>query len=410
MKARKVTLIKRPVKLPGGETVRYWTSKWSDANGKDRYRSHGRVGVVLAEDAKQANRDLAQALGLGKVRVRHQKTTLAAFLEADRAAIKFESKPSTIVAHKGVSTHLITVFGGDTKLDEITEDHVARLKNWLSKPHVINGRRLSPCSKATVRKSIVTAKAMFNRAMDRDKPLVDRNPFRGKLTRVQSKQMRIFSREEIDALIEVAPTLWWQAFIKLAFTSGMRLGELLHTTWSDVDEATGYITVSAKRPGQFQAGGRSYPILPFSSKSHKPRRVPLHREAATLLRRLKMMSGGSIYPFLSLQRLAILAATEDVSEEILANRLVNNVLRKFRQLQRYARARLADQRGVDVDRVEWAIGSVHDLRRSFATHMAPHVSMVELQHLMGHANIGTTQMFYCQVSDDLGDKLKVAFG
>ena len=42
--------------------------------------------------------------------------------------------------------------------------------------------------------------------------------------------------------------------------------------------------------------------------------------------------------------------------------------------------------------------------------MAPHVSMVELQHLLGHSSITTTAAFYVNVSDDLGDKLKVAFG
>lgn len=410
MRAQKVLLIKREVKLPKGGTAEYWTSRWSDANGKDRYKSHGRVGKVLAEDAKQAHRDLTQDLGLGRVRSKSKRITLAAFLELDREAIRFESKPATITSHRTTSGQLIAVMGGDTKLDEINKSHVHQLKNWLSKPHVLSGRRLSPCSKSTVRKAVVTAKAIFYRAMNCDEQWIDSNPFLGKLVKVQSKQMRIFNSDEIDTLVEVSPDIWWQAFVRLGFTSGMRFGEILHTTWNDIDFAGRFVTVSAKRQGQFQAGGRSYPILPFSSKSHKPRRVPLHHEAAKLLQRLKLKSGGSIYPFIPLQRLAILAATEDVTQELLAHKVANNVLRRFQRLQAEARKMMADHRGVDVDKIEWPIGCIHDMRRSFATHMAPHLSMVELHHLMGHASIKTTADYYVDVSDDLGDKLKLAFG
>ena len=410
MKVSKVILIRRPAKLPSGRKVTYWTLRWSNGAGGTCSESLGRTDKVPAADAKAAQRQKMLDLGLGKVRHKRQKVTLADFLEADRESIRFDSKPSTIVAHLSVSNHLIAVFGADIRLDEINEDHVARLKVWLSKPHVINDRRLSPCSRATIRKSVVTAKAMWNRAMDRDKPLVDRNPFRGKQAKVQSKAMRIFSCAEIDVLVDVSPDLWWQCFIRLGFSSGMRLAELLNVTWADIDEDGGYITVSAKRAGTFTAGGQTYPILPFSSKSHKPRRVPLHHEAAKLLQRLKLKSAGSIYPFIDLARLRVLAATEDMSQEILGGRLVNNLLRMFKRLQGYARARLAAQRGVEIHEIEWPIGSVHDLRRSFATHMAPHVSMVELQHLMGHSSITTTAAFYVNVSDDLGEKLKVAFG
>ena len=186
-------------------------------------------------------------------------------------------------------------------------------------------------------------------------------------------------------------------------------GELLNLTWADIDEEAGHITVSAKRAGRFNVGPKDYPVLAFSCKSHRERRVPLHPEAAKLLQRLKAKSGGSIYPFLSLHRLAILEATEDVTQEIPAAKLVNNMLRAFKAIQVRARAILAKRRGVKLDEVEWRIGNLHDFRKSFGTHMTKHVSMPELQRLMGHASITTTSDFYVDITDDVAEKLRAAF-
>ena len=284
---------------------------------------------------------------------------------------------------------------------------MARLKSWLGKEHTLGDRTLSPCSTATIRRSVVTLKAAFNRAITRG--LIDTNPFVGRLAKVQPKAKRIYSHDEVDAMVEAAPDAWWATFIRLAFTSGLRVGETLNLHWSDIDEDAGTVTVSAKRAGTFTASGSSFPILAFSCKSHRERQAPLLPEVAKLLQRLKMKSGGSVYPFLSLNRLAILAATQDTTQEIPANKLVNNLLRRFRIIQTRARAILADRRGVVLAEVEWRIGNLHDFRKSFGTHMAHHVSMAELMKLMGHASITTTADYYVDVSDDLAAKVQAAF-
>lgn len=411
MKPSKVILIRRPAKLPSGRKVTYWTLRWSNGTGGTRSESLGRTDKVPAADAKAAQRQKMLDLGMGKVsRDKNKKLTLAAYLDMDRAAIKCDVKPATIVAHEGMSAHAVAAIGGDIELSEVDEDHVAKIKTWLAGEHVLHGRTLSPCSRATISKTIAGLKASFNRAKNRKRPLIDFNPFLGHGGgKTQSKQMRIFNRTEIDLLAE-ASDIWWETFIRLAFTSGLRLGEILNLTWDDIDEQAGLVTVSAKRSGTFTASGKSYPILAFSCKSHRERKAPLIPEVAKLLQRLKMRSGGSIYPFLSLNRLAILAATEDTRQELGSGKLVNNVLRTFKRLQVKVRAALAEQRGVPVERIEWRLGCVHDLRKSFATHMARHVSMVELKNLMGHASLSTTGEYYVAVGDDLAEKVQAAFG
>lgn len=406
-----VILIKRKTKLPSGKTVTYRTLKWPKRTGGHHYESLGRTDKISFTDANKAKKKKMVDLGMSKVgRDKNKKLTLAAYLDLDRAAVKSDVKPATIVAHEGMSAHAIAAIGGGIELSEVDEDHVAKIKTWLAGEHVLHGRTLSPCSKATIRKTIAGLKASFNRAKNRKRPLIDFNPFLGHGGgKTQSKQMRIFNRTEIDLLVE-ASDIWLATLIRFGFTSGLRLNEMLNTTWDDLDEQAGHVTVSAKRPGSFMVAGKSYPILAFSCKSHRERKAPLIPEVAKLFQRLKMRSGGSIYPFLSLNRLAILAATEDTTQELGSGKLVNNSLRTFKRLQVKVRAALAEQRGVPVERVEWRLGTIHDLRKSFGTHLSKHVSMVDLKTLLGHSSIATTGEYYVAVGDDLAEKVQAAFG
>ena len=408
MNAPKVLLIKRPAKLPSGRRVQYWTLRWSDGNGKDRYESLGRVGNVTANEAKTAQRQKMLDFGMGKVRRKPQKITLSVYLDMDRDAIKAEVKESTLLVHAGVSNHAIAAIGNDIELARIDWSHVAQLKNWLGQEHELTGKKFPPCSKATIRRTVATLKAIFNRAVKRG--VIDANPFANeRLAKIQPKQKRIYSREEVTCMVEVSPNVWWKAFIRLGFTSGLRLGEILNLTWEDIDDEAGYLTVSAKRTGRFEVGDRDYPVLAFSCKSHRERTVPLHPDAAVLLKRLRVKSGGSIYPFLSLQRLVMLNARFDTAKEIQAFRLMNNTLREFKRIQTSARRFLAKRQGRELKDMDWRIGTIHDLRKSYGTHMAKHVSMPELKKLMGHASITTTSEFYVDVSADVADMVKMAF-
>ncbi len=411
MRTSKVLLIKRKIKLRKGREVTYWALRWPNGTGGTCTESLGRKDDLSWDDAKDLQRKKMIALGLGKAsRDKNKKLTLAAYLDMDRAAIKCDVKPATITAHEGMSAHAIAAIGGDIELSEIDEDHVAKIKSWLAGAHVLHGRTLGPCSRATISKTIAGLKASFNRAKNRKRPLIDYNPFLGHGGgKTQSKQMRIFDRTEIDLLVE-ASDIWLATLIRFGFTSGLRLNEMLNTTWDDLDEQAGHVTVSAKRPGSFMVAGKSFPVLAFSCKSHRERKAPLIPEVAKMFQRLKMRSGGSIYPFLSLNRLAILAATEDTTVELGSGKLVNNTLRTFKRLQVKVRAALAEQRGVPVERVEWRLGTVHDLRKSFGTHLSKHVSMVDLKTLLGHSSIATTGAYYVAVSDDLADKVQAAFG
>lgn len=51
------------------------------------------------------------------------------------------------------------------------------------------------------------------------------------------------SREQMNALLGLDLDAWWRAYLTTAFTTGMRVGELLALSWDDVDFDAGVIRV-----------------------------------------------------------------------------------------------------------------------------------------------------------------------
>ena len=384
---------------------RSWKLRWADSQGRPVVLSVAKyLGVkadaVSASMAKTALRRKLAEFGCGKAkRNRIPRATLREFLEADLKRIATDRQPATVKANETSGQRALAAIGADVQVDRVNVAAVDRLKSWLAEPHVIGGRSMPACSKATIKTTLATLKAIWNRGVKRG--LVNENPFvdAGGIGSVQPRAKRIFSAAEVAAMVEVAPDCWWRALLWLLWTSGLRIGEALNTQWADL--SGGFVVVSAKRRGKFTAGGREYPVLVFSAKSHHERRVPLVKEAKRLLRELRDYHEPprSRYVFLSLDRLrALEAGPMDLGKQPPANALVNNMGRDFEVIQRKAKALLGG---------EWEIGSMHDLRKSYASAMAraggrdgKPLPINELKELMGHAAITTTAAHYLGAGED----------
>lgn len=395
----KVTLHqeKRPTKRAPNHQK--WVLRWYDDDGKRRGEVIGVVGKMSRREAEAVRRAKHGGMHHGIVRSSRPKpTTLQELAEMNRAAIETDVKPATLKEYDYAVGHAKAALGQDRLLTSIGWQDVTLIKKHIAR----RGR-----STATIRKTIGTLRAMFNRAMRQG--LVESNPFsQHRMPKVQPKQMRIFSREEVACMIEVAGDLWWQVFIQLAVTSGLRKAELLNLMWRDIDFAEQTVTVSAKRAGAFTLGGEIYPILAWSSKSHQQRTVPLPVETLVSLRRLQAEVSGSLYVFLSLARLRMINRRLTNGQLPATFRVVNNLNRQFGVTQNRARRLMAKRRNAPVEDVDWQLGCIHDLRRTYGTWMARVVPIHELKVYLGHREVTTTDVFYLAVSESSAERVRAA--
>lgn len=405
------TVTLKRVKRSGPSGIRLvWMLRWYDSDGKQlgetigdagRVNEKGKVvsGQMSKREAEAIRRGKQSKLDCGVIRAdRPKRMTLAQFIEHDQATIRADVKPSTLVEYQIAGKHAIKAIGGDRPLTQIGWPQVGAVKDRLS----TLGR-----STATIRKTVATLRAMFNRALKQG--LVTSNPFAGqRLPKVQSKQKRIYSREEVACMVEAVSDIWWQVFITLAVTSGLRRSELLHLQWRDIDLAGGTVTVSAKRAGTFEAGSETYPILEWSAKSNHERTVPLPDDTLAILQRLQLKTGGSAYVFLSLNRLAAIQRHIRDGKLPAKFNLVNNLNRQFGEIQDRARSILAKRCQGKVEMIAWPYGCLHDLRRTWCTWTADVVKMSTLQKWAGHQDIATTATFYCETTEDEAQRVRKA--
>lgn len=434
MRGPAVRLVRHTVRKPGRQPATYWELRWPDSRGKTRCESVGRADQVTLREAGDRRREKQTALDTRHAPRDPTQMTVEEFLELDRAAITTRVKRSTVDDHRTKSRRLLAAIDPTMRLNRVGWRQVSALMSWLDREHKLGGRQRPRCSRATIAGTVATLKAAWNRAIRRD--LVGANPFAGeKLPKVQPKQKRIFSLEELEAMVEVAP-MWWVGLLRLGITTGLRLGEMLALTWEDVDEDRGQVVVSAKRASAHR--------LEWSAKSHHERRVPLCPETIEALGPLRLRGGGSPYVFIDRQRLEVLLRHQEQGRLPQTAQWVNNLPRDFRALQvgtpdnnvngeasdadapssgyepkdlgtvqppASAREALARRRGVEPERLEWRVGTLHDLRKSYGTHMArAGVPTHELRRLMGHASITTTADFYLDASEDLRAKVRAVFG
>jgi hypothetical protein len=207
-----VQLLKRPAKLKSGKRVHYWTLRHFDSRGKAVTESIGRVGVMTKAAAEAAREDKLIAIGGGTMpRDKARKVTLAEYAGEHAAMIAGVVRRTSALEYGHSFAHAIDAIGGDVALADIGAVEVGRIRE-----HVAAKR-----APATVVKTLATLRAAFRRAVDAG--LIFKNPFhRVAMPKVEVGEHRIYSADEVRAMVEAAPNLWWAALIQLAATMGGR--------------------------------------------------------------------------------------------------------------------------------------------------------------------------------------------
>ena len=322
----RVQLSKRTKQLKGKAKSQYWTLRWYGVDNRRYSESIGIVGQMTRNQAETLRREKESKINAGQLaRDKPREITLAAFIAYDLDAVALDIKRDSREGIRHAGKHATGALGEHIQLSKINQASIGQIKRY-----VIEERG---CSPATLAKTLRTLKAMFNRAIGYG--FVHENPFaRVRMPKTQSRPKRVFTAEELAAMLEVASDTWLRAFVALAVTSGLRKSELLNLLWQDIDFDRGTVRVAAKRAGAFTVPDRGeFRILPWTSKSYNERTVPLPEQTIRTLTALQSESDESAYVFLSLDRL------EKIDDEMAANglganyELMNNLAKRFQTLQ-----------------------------------------------------------------------------
>lgn len=180
--------------------------------------------------------------------------------------------------------------------------------------------------------------------------VIDRNP----ITQVRPpkivKKFRFFSREEVSRLIKEAQEPLRTAIIILVNT-GLRRAELFNLRWRDVDLKAGSLRV--------------WPYDGFTPKGKRPRSIPLNEAAQKTIEKLKSNPTDPEYVFRPFK--SMFAIYERFSGLLAALGMK---------------------------------GTLHDLRHTFASHLAMSGTPIPvIKEILGHSDIATT-MIYAHLSPE----------
>ena len=384
-KQQLVRLWKRPSK--DGRSYTYYL-RYYNLENKERLQSLGHADGRKAEKQRlQKEKELRMEF------CPPESLRLSEFLEDCLRRSGNQIRPSTKTEYRQAMEHFIRTIG-NIDFQDVTHRHGEQFRQAC----LDQGN-----AKNTVGKKIRQLKAMFELAVHR-KQLLDENPFQyvRPPKASKNKKIRTYSDFEVDHLLRVASELQkehvleWDLAITLALTTGMRKGELLNATWSDIDFSEMTIEVTPK--------GNTDETWEWLIKDTDERTLPLTEDVLQLLIALQdrrpphypyVLVPPKRYDRIQLIRQGKPRGRKKVwTYEDARNSIINNFSDMFGEIKKKA--------GIKT-------GTFHDLRRTAITNwFYEGLEITEVMRLAGHSKYDTTLQYYLAVKDDLVDKARRA--
>lgn len=281
----------------------------------------------------------------------HHKT-VAELLEkymTDHSALN--KKPRSHQRDHGLKAHLVKAFGALT-LAEVTPALIAAYKT---------ARRQAGVSPATVNRELGLARHAFNLAI-REWEWTNRHPFTLVKREREPKGRDRWLRDQEETRLLSACPLWLRGLVEFALETGLRVGEILTLTQSNVNLTQRTLCVEAA-----------------TTKNGLARTLPLSVRAEALIREQ-------------------LARRRVISPLVFGNRkggirTLGTVNRAFRRALR--QAQIDDFR-------------FHDLRHTFATRLCQAgIDLYIVQRLLGHQDPKMTQRYAHHCTESLRPGMQV---
>jgi integrase len=350
------------LRTTGGKT---WYLRYRDSHGKQRQFRLGDVEDLSLEQARKRADELRGQIALGKdpceeKAMLRQVPTFGAFIAERYMPFVKGYKRSWQTDDSLLRNHLLPVFE-KKHLDQITKNDIVALHH---------GRRADGAAPGSANRLLIMLRYIFNLAIRWEVPGITKNPTANvPLFEENNKMERYLTKDEARRLyvqVKTSENTMLQYIIPMLIMTGARKREALNAQWTDFNLAKGLWRI---------------PI----SKSGKARYVPISDGVAQLLSNVREVQ-------------ATWPAAMQPCPWIFPNPQTGKPYVSFFTAWNTARTKagLADVR-------------IHDLRHSFASFLINNGrSLYEVQKILGHTQVRTTQRYAHLSQDTLQEAASVA--
>ncbi len=316
-------------------------------NGKQVYKKRRNVTSIAA--AKRIELDLK--LSLARIKEQPEMCTWTEWSEKCLNRMKLQFKGSTVVNYQSNFNKWVNPVLGERFLDEIKPSDI----------HSLIYDKIEGISLEARHGVLKRLKRVFSMAVEDG--IIARNPATGISVKVPESPQQVLNRTEINTLLFEAKKQnhCYYNHWALAILTGLRKGELIALTWSDIDFENRVISVT-------KSWGRIDGLGP--TKSTKNRYVPISNELERFLKELRSQS--------NLNENKVLEQHEDW--------LYGDAAKSLKDFCRE----------VGITAVKF-----HDLRATFITQMLLRgVPLAKVMKIVGHSTIKTTMRYLRLIAED----------
>jgi integrase len=327
--------------------------RYRDRHRKNRQARIGAADAMTLEEAREAARQVRSSITNGfdpreQARKLKEVPLFSEFVENRYLPHVRVYKRSWQRDEQMIERHIMPLWS-QAKLTEITREDIEDFQALM----IADGMK-----PGSVNRYMALVKYIFNLAEKWE--VIDKSPARG-VSRMadHNRKERYLTKEETTRLLAVlkaSPNRVMADLITFLILTGARKSEASQARWENVNLETGVWTVPM-------------------SKSGKPRYIPLSRAAIELLEKRQVNGSEYIFP----------------------NSRTGKPLRHLY----FSWDKIRKQAGIPDVRI-------HDLRHNFASLLVNNGrSLYEVQKLLGHADISTTQRYAHLSQDTLKDATEI---